>query len=88
MKRMLGWVIVVGMMVASPSLAQKITIDYARDFDFDSVKTFAYEPGEKQLVWRGTGTVTVKKEPEAQAKQINKILTKMGKQWDKILKNM
>ena len=46
----------------------------------------AYEPAEKQLVWRGTGTVTVKEKPEKQAKQINKILTKMGKEWEKILK--
>jgi hypothetical protein len=43
-----------------------------------------YEPGEKKLVWRGTGTVTVKSKPEKQAKQIDNILTKMGKKWDKI----
>ena len=28
--------------VAAPSFAQKITIDYAKDFDFDQVKTFTY----------------------------------------------
>ena len=47
----------------------------------------AYEPGEKKMVWRGTGTVTLKAKPEKQAKQVDNILTKMGKKWDKILKN-
>jgi hypothetical protein len=45
----------------------------------------AYEPGEKKMVWRGTGTVTLKAKPEKQAKQVDNILTKMGKKWDKIL---
>lgn len=45
----------------------------------------AYEPMEKKLVWRGTGTVTVKAKPEKRAQQINKILAKMGNRWDKIL---
>ena len=44
----------------------------------------AYEPAEKKLVWRGTGTVTLKNSPEKQAKQVDKILTKMDKKWDKI----
>ncbi len=47
----------------------------------------AYDPATKQLVWRGTGTVTLKSKPEKQAKQVDKILTKMGDKWDKILKN-
>jgi len=47
----------------------------------------AYEPGEKTMVWRGTGTVTLKSKPEKQAKQVDNILTKMGKKWDKILHN-
>jgi hypothetical protein len=45
----------------------------------------AYEPGEKNMVWRGTGTVTLKAKPEKRAQQINKIMTKMGKKWMKIL---
>jgi hypothetical protein len=45
----------------------------------------AYEPGDKKMVWRGTGTVTVKSKPEKQTQQINKILTKMGNKWDKIV---
>lgn len=47
----------------------------------------AYEPSEKKMVWRGTGTVTLKSKPEKQAKQVDKILDKMGNKWDKILKN-
>ena len=47
----------------------------------------AYEPADKKMVWRGTGTVTVKAKPEKQAKQINKIMAKMGAKWDKILVN-
>jgi hypothetical protein len=43
-----------------------------------------YEPGEKNMVWRGTGTVTVKSKPEKQAKQIDKILAKLGAKWDNI----
>ena len=46
----------------------------------------AYDPETKKLIWRGTGTVTLKSKPEKQAKQVDKILDKMGKQWDKILK--
>ena len=45
----------------------------------------AYEPSEKKMVWRGTGTVTLKAKPEKQAKQVDKILNKMGKKWEKIL---
>ena len=47
----------------------------------------AYEPGDKKMIWRGTGTITVKSKPEKQVKQIDKIFTKMGSKWDKILKN-
>ncbi len=45
----------------------------------------AYEPGEKNMIWRGTGTVTLKEKPEKRAKQITKIMTKMGDKWEKIL---
>lgn len=48
----------------------------------------AYAPddgGEKKMVWRGTGTVTVKSKPEKQQKQIDNILDKLGKKWAKIL---
>ena len=179
MKRTLGLTIGL-LLIASPALSQKIAIDYADDFDFGQVETFAYvetedtqaadtlmhdrikqaivdeltagglkqvdsaadlnvtyhlaaqentqlnttsfgyggygrgwrrygggmgtstttvstytegtlivdafEPGgEKNLVWRGTGTVTLKDTPEKKTKQIDKVMTKMGKKWRKIL---
>lgn len=178
MKTRLGWTLGL-LLMASPSLAQKIDIDYAQDFDFDKVETFAYvetedtnsadslmhgrieeaiveeltagglkqvdadadlyvtyhlaskdntvlnttsygyggygrgwrrrgggmasstttthtytegtlivdayEPSEKKMVWRGTGEVTLKSKPEKKAKQITKIMSKMGSQWEKIL---
>jgi hypothetical protein len=43
-----------------------------------------YEPVEKKMVWRGTGTVTVKSKPDKQMKQVDKILEKLGKRWQKI----
>ena len=46
MKRALGLLIVLGFF-AAPAFAQKITIDYAHDFDFDTVKTFAYHATEE-----------------------------------------
>ena len=45
----------------------------------------AYESTEKKMVWRGTGTVTVKSKPEKQAQQIDKILAKLGSRWQQIL---
>ncbi len=45
----------------------------------------AYGPDDKKMVWRGTGTVTVKSAPEKQIQQVDKILAKLGKKWDKIL---
>ena len=41
MKRMFGLLFVLAV-IATPSLGQKITIDYAHDFDFEAVKTFTY----------------------------------------------
>jgi hypothetical protein len=182
MKKALGILIVLGM-AATPALAQKVTIDYAHDFDFSSVKTFeyvdtedsnaanpmmndriqamiikelkeggatqvtenpdvyityhittaertsytttsfgyggyhggwggwgyggmggmgsstttahqytdgtliidAYDAIDKKMIWRATGTVTVKAKPEKQIKQVENILEKIGKKWDKIL---
>lgn len=178
MKKVTGLLIVLGM-VAVPSFAQKVTIDYAHDFDFEAAKTFqyvdtkdsnaknqmmadrikdgiieqltkgglkqvdanpdiyatyhysskddtvynttgfgygglgmgwggwgggmgssmtttstftegtlvidAYEASDKKMIWRGTGTVTVKSKPEKQTQQIDNILTKLGEKWHKIL---
>jgi hypothetical protein len=47
----------------------------------------AYDPASKKMIWRGTGTVTLKSKPEKLAKQVDNILSKMGKKWDKILHN-
>ena len=47
----------------------------------------AYTPNDKRLVWRGTGTVTVKANPEKRARQVDKIVAKLGARWDKILAN-
>jgi hypothetical protein len=41
---------------------------------------------DKKMVWRGTGTVTVKAKPEKVTQQIQNILDKLGKRWAKILK--
>ena len=45
----------------------------------------AYDATEKKMVWRGSGTVTVKDALDKQVKQVEKILGKLGKRWDKIL---
>ena len=44
-----------------------------------------YDPEEQKLVWRGSGTATLKGKSEAQMKQVDKILKKLGKRWDKIV---
>jgi hypothetical protein len=44
----------------------------------------AFDAGEKKMVWRGSGTVTVKDKPEKQIEQIDNILEKLGKKWQKI----
>ena len=45
----------------------------------------AYDSTDKKMIWRATGTVTVKEKPEKQIKQVENILEKIGKKWDKIL---
>jgi hypothetical protein len=182
MKKALGLLFVLAL-VATPAMAQKVTIDYAHDYDFDGIKTFqyvdtresnvqgndmmatrvmsmikkelreggltevaenpdiyvtyhftteertsytttnfgyggyhggwygwggsmgssttqqynytdgtliidAYDAAEKKMIWRGTGTVTVKAKPEKQIKQVENILTKIGNKWEKILAGM
>jgi hypothetical protein len=58
---------------------------YATTYTEGTLIFDAYEPVGKKLVWRGTGTVTVKAKPEKQIKQVDNILKKLGKRWDKIL---
>jgi hypothetical protein len=48
----------------------------------------AWDPAEKKMIWRATGTVTVKAKPQKQVRQVEKILTKIGARWEKILRNM
>ena len=48
----------------------------------------AYDGGEKKMIWRASGTVTVKAKPEKQVQQVQNILTKIGKKWEKILAGM
>ena len=48
----------------------------------------ASEPDENKLVWRGASTVTIKANPAKQADQIEKVVTKMGQRWARILDGM
>jgi len=61
------------------------TTTYETKFTEGTLIIDGYGPDDKQLVWRGTGTVTVKDKPEKQIMQVEKILEKIGKKWDKIL---
>ena len=63
-------------------------IAQAFDRDDGTLVIDAYDSKEKKMVWRGSGTVTVKDKPEKQVKQVEKIVTKLGKRWDKILAGM
>jgi len=71
-----GWGAPMGGMASSTTYATTYT-EGTLIFDI-------YDPESKKLVWRGTGTVTVKAKPEKQIKQVENILTKIGKKWDKI----
>jgi hypothetical protein len=44
----------------------------------------AYDGETKDMVWSGSGTVTLKDQPSKQTKQIEKIMDKLGKRWDRI----
>lgn len=57
----------------------------ARNYTEGTLIIDAYDATDKKMIWRGTGTVTVKDKPEKQIKQVEKILTKIGKKWDKIM---
>ena len=58
---------------------------YATTYTEGTLIVDLYDPDSKKLVWRGTGTVTVKAKPEKQIKQVDNILTKIGKKWDKVV---
>ena len=67
-----------------PSMSSTTTREYS--FTEGTLVIDAYDSQEKKMIWRGTGTVTVKAKPEKQIKQVDNILTKLGKRWDKILR--
>ena len=69
------------------SMGMASTTTTATTFTEGTLILDAYGPDDKKMVWRGIGTVTIKSKPEKQIQQIDKILTKMGNKWDKILKN-
>ena len=60
---------------------------YATTYTEGTLIIDGYDPADKKLIWRGTGTVTVKAKPEKQVKQVENILGKLGSKWDKILVN-
>ena len=62
------------------------TTTYATTYTEGTLIIDLYDPETKKLVWRGTGTVTVKAKPEKQIKQVENILTKIGAKWEKIVK--
>jgi hypothetical protein len=45
----------------------------------------ASDPDDATVVWRGTGRVNFEAKPEKQRQQIEKILAKLGKRWEKLL---
>jgi hypothetical protein len=74
-----GW----GDPFGGPMMGSSTTREYS--YEEGTLVIDAYDSKEKKMVWRGSGTVTVKEKPEKQVKQVENILKKLGKKWDKIL---
>jgi len=72
-----------GMGMGGMGMASSTT--YATTYTEGTLIIDAFDPATKKLVWRGTGTVTVKDKPEKQIQQVEKILEKIGSEWDNIL---
>ncbi|MEE4271319.1 MAG: DUF4136 domain-containing protein [Thermoanaerobaculales bacterium] len=66
-----------------PGMASSTTT--ARNYTEGTLIFDLYDAAEKKMIWRATGTVTVKDDPDKQAKQVEKILNKIGKKWRKIM---
>lgn len=66
----------------APGMASSTTT--AHTYTEGTLIVDAYDAAEKKMVWRGTGTVTVKEDPDKQVKQVEKILKKLGDKWKKI----
>jgi hypothetical protein len=67
MKKALGLVFVLALaLAATPAMAQKVTVDYAHDFDFSGVKTFQYvdtkDSNSKNELMAGRIVEMIKKE--------------------------
>ena len=77
-----GWGGYGGYGYGGPGMAGSTTTEY--NYTVGTLIIDAYDAAEKKMVWRGSGTVTVKAKPEKQVKQVENILRKLGKQWDKI----
>ena len=45
----------------------------------------AYDRQDRKLVWCGSGTVAMKAKPHKRITQIDNILDRLGKRWDRIL---
>jgi hypothetical protein len=74
-----GW----GDPFGGPMMGTSTTREYS--YEEGTLIIDAYDSKEKKMVWRGSGTVTVKSKPDKQIKQVDNILKKLGKKWDKIL---
>jgi len=66
-----------------PAMGDSVTREYS--YTEGTLVFDAYDAREKKLVWRGSGTVTVKDTPDKQVRQVEKILNKLGKRWARIL---
>jgi hypothetical protein len=66
-----------------PSMGSSMTTE--QTYTDGTLVIDAYDAKEKKMIWRGTGTVTVKDNPQKRIKQVEKIFNKLGKKWDKIL---
>jgi hypothetical protein len=66
-----------------PSMGSSMTTE--QKYTEGTLVIDAYDAKDKKMIWRGTGTVTVKSKPEKQIKQVDNILNKLGNKWDKIL---
>ena len=68
---------------ASPRRATRPSTQFSTGSRSHNTHSFQFVPFS--MIWRATGTVTVKAKPEKQIKQVEKILKKLGNKWDKIL---
>lgn len=68
-----------------PGMGMTTSTTYETTYTDGTLIIDAFDPETKKLVWRGTGTVTVKDDPQARSGQVEKILDAIGSKWEKIL---